>query len=224
MFVCSPALELTVAAALCGRCGAAGRLSWDTSLNASQVHSEWVARTFGLGLPPAAQASLGAMLDMSQDAANLLGFYRGYRGLWYKFQGDGLRSSPVNGQVLTPHGAGMPPSAAAELLHLYSPGVQRIYSNHSDPRTEVALLEFGQFALDYRLTNGRTLIEDMLQSPVEGLNLTRAMQARWAALEQALAPSGNYWNATAGALGLFVRQSTVQASRLATALGKLHAH
>ena len=75
----------------------------------------------------------------------------------------------------------MPAPLAQNLLDQYSSGLRAVYSNHSDPRSERSLLEWGVFPLNYTLTNGRTLIEDMALRPSEGLRTAISMRTMpWA--------------------------------------------
>ena len=151
----------------------------------------------------AAEAYVAAV---SEAAADLLALYRGYRGVWYKFQGDALRSTPVNNQQVGSGGCGMPAPLAHNLLSQYSPGVRSIYSNVTDSRTEAVLLEFGVFKLDHTLTNGRTLLEDMRLRPREGVNATLRMQAAWQGVRAALSvvAMGSFWETVDRELILFV--------------------
>ena len=77
--------------------------------------------------------------------------------------------------VLEKSGIGTVKAAAEELFGAvggYSPAVQRIYRNKTDPRTEAVLLEFGTLSPhSYTLTNGLTLAEDMVQRPKKGAPL-----------------------------------------------------
>ena len=202
-----------------------GSLAWDTTLTAEQIHEEWIHRTFGAVVKstPSVRETLHSILSTSETAADLLALYRGYRGVWYKFEtDDSLRPKPVNNQKLGADGAGMPTPLAHNLLSQYSPGVRSIYTNLSDPRAEAMLLEFGVFKLSYMLTNGRTLIEDMRLRPSEGVNATLRMQAAWNKLRAPLATMGNLWTSVSRELELFVTQAQLQEQRLHSALAKLH--
>ena len=196
-----------------------GRLSWNTSATTADIHSEWLRRTFGVGQASAAAAGIETILEMSERAADLLSLYRGYRGVWYKFEGDGLRSKPVNDQMLSKDGIGTPGDEAKELLGLYAPKLRAIYSNASHPLTQVGLLEFGNYKPSHQLTNGLTLLEDMKQRPVQGVNITVEMSRRWQAVRGAV--DDRYWTLTNTEIELFIRQAQLQNERLQTALGKL---
>jgi len=206
-----------------------GRLSWDTTLSASEIHAEFVRRTFGPSLPSAATKSILSVLSDSETAADDLAIYRGYRGVWYKFcdgshcTGAGLRSSPVNNQVLGPDGAGMPAALASNLLEQYSVGLRQVYSNYTDPRSEKSLLEFGVFPLNFTLTNGRSLIEDMRARPSEGLATAIAMRNEWAGRESDIraAVGDRFFETTAQELEEFVVIANEMVAHLKQALALL---
>ena len=208
-----------------------GRLSWDSNLTTAAIHEEFVSRSFGPTLSAAAKQTILSILADSSTAADDLGIYRGYRGLWYKFcegshcSGAGLRSKPVNNQVLTAAGAGMPAPLAQNLLDQYSSGLRAVYTNHSDPRSERSLLEWGVFPLNYTLTNGRTLIEDMALRPSEGLRTAISMRDKWLQVEAAVraAVGGAYYETTLRELEEFVVVATEMVEHLHAALALLHA-
>lgn len=208
---------------------ALGRLSWNTSLSTKIIHREFVERTFGTKFPAAATESILSILAASETAADDLSIYRGYRGVWYKFcagdhcAGAGLRSTPVNNQVLGPDGAGMPAPLAENLLEQYSDGLRKVYSNFSDPRSEKSLLEWGVFPLNHTLTNGRTLIEDMRMRPSSGLATAVAMRDEWSQAEAAVrsAVGDQFYETTARELEEFVVIAGEMVEHLKAALALL---
>ena len=208
---------------------ALGRLAWNTSLSTATVHAEFVARTFGAKLPAAAKESILSILAASETAADDLSIYRGYRGVWYKFcggdhcTGAGLRSTPVNNQVISASGAGMPPALAVNLLEQFSPGLRAVYSNYSDPRSEKSLLEWGVFPLNWTLTNGRTLLDDMRERPSNGLRTAIKMRDLWRGLQAAVqaAVGERFWTTTAAELEEFVIIAREMVAHLHAALALL---
>ena len=197
-----------------------GRLSWDTTATAADIHLEWAKRTFGADSPAVSgPANVTGILELSLSAADLLGIYRGYRGIWYKFAGDSLRSKPVNEQMVGSGGIGMPGKESGELLKLYAPKLQAIYGNASDPRTQAGLLEFGSYKPSHTLPSGISLLDDMKQRPVAGLNVTLQMMSLWQQLKGSV--DDRYWAVTATEMALFAQQAQLQNARLQTALAKL---
>ena len=201
-----------------------GRLAWNTSLGADEIYAEWIGRTFGVTLAQNARAALFSVLQLSETAANNLGLYHGFRGIWYETDGDKFRSpTSVNDMTIDKNGAGTPSSIASEALAEYSVGVAAIYRNASDPRCEKSLLDFGQFKWDHALTNGRTLIEDAALRPSEGLAQAGEMAATWRTLRTALVPAVGeaFWNVTQTQLDAFVVQAQAQLNSTRSKLAKI---
>ena len=102
--------------------------------------------------------------------------------------------------------------------------MQRLYRNHTDPRTEAVLLEVGTFELDYTLTNGKTIAEDMVARPKLGAQQAAALVTSWQSIERGVfSMSGGpaYFNTTLVNLEAFVVQATGQSARIAKAVGKI---
>eukprot|EP00937_MAST-01D_sp_MAST-1D-sp2_P007141 g7141.t1 len=209
-----------------------GRLAWDTDLEPNAIYAEWLARTFGPALAPAtaAGAKLLALLRLSEGAANDLGLYHGYRGIWYETSGDKFRSpTSVNSMTIDSHGAGTPSHIADEAMGEYSKGVQAVYKNYSDPRSELALLEWAQFPWSHVLANGkskgRTLIEDAALRPSEGAAAAAQMAALWGdgAVRAAVvgAVGTAYYDTTAAQLAAFVAQAQAQVASVRAKLSKI---
>ena len=204
-----------------------GRLAWNTSLSADEVYAEWIGRTFGPALAQDARAAIRAVLLLSERAADNLGLYHGFRGVWYETRpgaGDRFRSpTSVNDMTIDKDGAGTPASIAGEALAEYSAGVAAVYRNLSDPRCEKCLLDFAQLRWDHRLANGRTLIEDAALRPSDGLAQAQRMAATWRGLRAAVAPAVGdaFWNVTQAQLDEFVAQAQAQLNSTRGRLAKI---
>ena len=152
-----------------------------------------------------------------------------YRGVWYEFEADGSFRSPNSVKhVLEKSGIGTVKAAAEELFGAvggYSPAVQQIYRNKTDPRTEAVLLEFGTLSPhSYTLTNGLTLAEDMVQRPKKGAQGAQALAHGWAALASAVSSMEGgpaYYNTTAISLQAYAQEAAQQATKIAVAVGKM---
>ena len=103
-------------------------------------------------------------------------------------------------------------------------GLRAVYSNYSDPRSEKSLLEWGVFPLNYTLTNGRTLLDDMHQRPSEGLSTAIKMRDMWNATKATVsaAVGDRFWTTTASELEEFVVVAAEMRDRLHAALALLH--
>jgi alpha-glucuronidase len=207
-----------------------GRLGWNTSMTKDDIYQEWLGLTFATmdeGHKPAATATMRKMLLSSEKIATLLGIYHGYRGVWYELEGDGSFRSPNSVKhVLTHDGIGTVETAANELFEKtgYSPAVQKLYKNHTDPRTEEVLLEFGTFKPSYRLSNGKTLVEDMIDRPKQGAQDAAALVTAWQGIESSVRTIDGghaYFNQTLMELQAFAVQATQQSAKIAVAVGKI---
>ena len=209
-----------------------GRLAWDATLTPDQIYKEWILRTFGAQLPVAAQHTVHELLRLSEEPATQLGIYHGYRGVWYEngkasAGQEGLFESPTSvDQIINRRHVGTTRRLARQAFDAYSPGVQAIYSNYSDPRTEAVLLEWGLFEYNYTLTNGRTILEDMAKRPVDGLNTAQALLSSWkgdATSTAVKAAVGEVFHSTvASQLQAFVTLAQAQVKSLHGKLAKLH--
>ena len=112
------------------------------------------------------------------------------------------------------------------LQDAYSPGVQKIYSNYSDPRTEAILLEWGLFEYNYTLMNGRTIMEDMAKRPVDGLTTVQQLVSSWNSDETSAAVKAAvgkvYYSTVASQLEVFATLAQTQVKSLHSKLAKLH--
>ena len=85
-------------------------------------------------------------------------------------------------------------------------------------------LEFNVYNLDYTLqSNGRTIKQDMVMRPVEGVNLTQQIVQQWLSLQNRVVNTSGfgYFNTTLAQLQAFVVAGQQQAVRVAKAVGKL---
>jgi hypothetical protein len=139
---------------------------------------------------------------------------------------DGKFRSPesVNDMVIGSKRMGTPSSMAKELLDEFAPGLRAVYTNKTDPRAEMNLLEFGEYDWSYKLTNGRSIAEDMVARPAEGLVAAQQMVADWEAAHAAvLAAVGEpYYNYTLVQLQAFAASAETQVATVRTAVSHLH--
>ena len=137
-----------------------GRLAWNPDLSVDEIYTEWIRLTFGND--PDLLDNIKAILLLSDDVTRKLYMYRGYRGIWIDTGEDNL----VQGK--TPHtvsreGIGVTsPELRKRLLDQYAPGLRRIYGDRI--RCEQFLPYFNFVDYDYRLSNGRTVIQDIYAS------------------------------------------------------------
>eukprot|EP01043_Picozoa_sp_COSAG02_P022672 COSAG02_NODE_1185_length_14007_cov_52.908398_7_plen_982_part_00 len=209
-----------------------GRLAWDATLSPDQIYAEFIERTFGTQMPPHATSALQHLLTVSEEPATQLGIYHGYRGVWYEngkasAGQEGTFESPTSvKQIINRRYVGTTKELARQAFDAYSPGVQEIYSNYTDSRTEAVLLEWGLFEYNYTLTNGRTILEDMMQRPVEGATGAQRLLSDWtapntaAAVKQAVGKE--FYDTVTTELEGFVQLAQTQVHSVHSKLAKLH--
>jgi len=156
-----------------------GRMAWNPDLSLHQVYEEWIKQTFGND--PQVEKIITNILFMSDDVARKLYMYRGYRGIWID-RGDELMVENKTPYSISPEGIGpLSPGLQQRLLAQYSPGLQEIYG---DPlRGEEFLSAFHFRPHDYRLSIGRTLIQDVYGNMEEAVELATSMADLWRTLD-----------------------------------------
>ncbi|HEY1662625.1 MAG TPA: LamG-like jellyroll fold domain-containing protein [Verrucomicrobiae bacterium] len=162
---------------------ALGRLAWHPDLTPTQIQSEWIGMTFG---PQSTAApAVDHLLAGSDKIADDLMLYHGYRGVWVILRGGGLRTKLPYPQQITPEGIGGD-GAGTGLSAAYAPGVRAYYENMTN--NEDLLLFFHFLPYDYKLTNGRTLAEDMNDRLSDGVAGAQAMLDEWRSVDGKIDP------------------------------------
>ena len=156
-----------------------GRLAWNPDRSLEEVYNEWIIQTFGDD--PVVIDTVNRILFMSDDVARKLYIYRGYRGIWID-KGDELMVENKTPYAINQDGIGpASPKLAKRILAQYSPGLREIYG---DPlRGEEFLSSFHIRGHDFRLSIGRTLIEDVYGGMEEAVQLSEQMVRLWKTLE-----------------------------------------
>ncbi|MCH2212669.1 MAG: right-handed parallel beta-helix repeat-containing protein [Fuerstiella sp.] len=156
-----------------------GRLAWNPDRTVDEIYTEWIQQTFGHD--PEVVDIIRDILLISDDAARKLYMYRGYRGIWIDKGDVGLveRKLPY---VINRHGIGPTSSRLQQrVLSQYSAGLRDVFA---DPlRSEEYLSAFHFKRHDYRLSIGRTLIEDVYGGMEEAVDLAAKMVRLWSGLE-----------------------------------------
>ena len=156
-----------------------GRLAWNPDRSLDEVYTEWIVQTFGDD--PVVIDTVKRILFMSDDVARKLYMYRGYRGIWID-KGDELMVENKTPYAINRDGIGpASPKLAKRILAQYAPGLRQIYG---DPlRGEEFLSSFHIRGHDYRLSIGRTLIEDVYGGMEEAVRIAEQMAELWKGLE-----------------------------------------
>ncbi|MHC4298258.1 MAG: alpha-glucuronidase family glycosyl hydrolase [Planctomycetota bacterium] len=156
-----------------------GRLAWNPDRSLDEIYNEWIIQTFGSD--PQVVDTINRILLLSDDVARKLYIYRGYRGIWID-KGDEKMVENKTPYVINRRGMGpASPELANRLLEQYAPGLRDVYG---DPlRGEEFLSSFHFRDHDYRLSIGRTLIEDVYGGMDEAVQIAGQMVGLWKTLE-----------------------------------------
>ena len=152
-----------------------GRVAWNPDLSVDQVYTEWIRMTFGDD--PDVLDSIKTILFLSDDVTRKLYTYRGYRGIWI----DTSEGNMVQGK--TPHtfsskGIGVTsPDLQERILDQYAPGLRAIYGDHIKGEDFLPYFHFVDY--DYRLSNGRTVIQGIYANLDEAVQGAEEMCEIW---------------------------------------------
>lgn len=160
-----------------------GRVAWNPDLTVDEIYTEWIRQTFGND--EQVVETIKNILLISDDAARKSYIYRGYRGVWLGF--DEFLVENKTPYAINRKGIGpATPILKKRLLDQYNPGLREIYG---DPlRGEEFLSSFHFLPYDYRLSTGRTLIEDIYGNSAEAIELGNTMAKLWKSLEGKIDP------------------------------------
>ncbi len=160
-----------------------GRLAWNPDLTLDEIYTEWIQLTFGNDKQVV--ETIKNILLISDDAARKTYMYRGYRGIWIGF--DDFLVEDKTPYAINNNGIGpATPALKKRLLDQYNPGLREIYG---DPlRGEEFLSSFHFLPYDYRLSIGRSLIEDIYGNAAEAIELGKTMAKLWKSLEGKIDP------------------------------------
>ncbi|MHC4464109.1 MAG: glycosyl hydrolase family 28-related protein, partial [Planctomycetota bacterium] len=140
-----------------------------------EIYNEWIVQTFGND--PVVIDTVNRILFMSDDVARKLYMYRGYRGIWID-KGDEKMVEDKTPYAINHDGIGpASPKLQKRILAQYAPGLREVYG---DPlRGEEFLSSFHFKGHDYRLSIGRTLIEDVYGGMEEAVQIATQMAELW---------------------------------------------
>ncbi|MCK5468921.1 MAG: right-handed parallel beta-helix repeat-containing protein, partial [Cyclobacteriaceae bacterium] len=156
-----------------------GRLAWNPDRSLNEIYTEWISQTFGND--PEVVETIKNILFLSDDVARKLYMYRGYRGIWID-RGDEFMVESKTPYSINQNGIG-PSSQELQkrLLKQYPQGLRQVYGDAL--RGEEFLSAFHFKSHDYRLSIGRTLIQDVYGGMEEAVQLSTTMANLWKSLE-----------------------------------------
>lgn len=156
-----------------------GRLAWNPHLTVDQIYTEWIRLTFGDD--PDVLDKIRAILLLSDDVTRKLHMYRGYRGIWIDTSADNLVQGKTP-HTVTHEGIGVTrPELRERLLNQYAPGLRAVYGDRIKGEEFLPYFDFVDY--DYRLSNGRTVIQDIYANLDEAVQGAQEMCEIWKKLE-----------------------------------------
>jgi len=157
-----------------------GRLAWNPDRTVDEIYTEWITQTFGDD--PEVIDTVKTILFLSDDVTRKMYNYRGYRGIWLD---TGDEEDLVQDKTThTVNRKGMGPRSAKlqkRTLAQYSPGLREVYGDRM--RGEEFLTSFHFVPHDYRLSIGRTLIQDFYENMNEAAQLAAQLPEMWKRIE-----------------------------------------
>jgi alpha-glucuronidase len=152
-----------------------GRLAWNPDLSVDEIYTEWIRQTFGDD--PDLLNNIKAILLLSDDVTRKLYMYRGYRGIWIDTGDDGMVENKTP-HTVSRRGIGVTtPELRKRLLAQYAPGLREIYGDRIKGEQFLPYFHFADY--DYRLSNGRTVIQDIYANLDEAVKGAEKMPRIW---------------------------------------------
>ena len=191
-----------------------GRLAWNPDRSLEEVYNEWIVQTFGND--PVVIDTVNRILFMSDDVARKLYMYRGYRGIWIDKGDPKLVENKMPYTINRDKIGPTTPELQERILAQYSPGLREIYG---DPlRSEEFFSAFHTRGYDYRLSIGRTLIEDIYGGMEEAVEISKQMAELWKGLKGKI--DDHQFEHTLNALVGFIKSSQSTRDRTVAAFEK----
>ena len=170
-----------------------GRMAWDPKLTARQVTEEWIAQTFGND--PAVLKPLAGMMLASRHVYEKYNAPLGIGwmvtpGRHYGPSVDGYEYMKWGTYHRADHKAiGVDrTSKGTGLTSQYHPYLDALYSDKTTCPEEL-LLFFHRLPYDWRLKNGKTLIQHIYDTHFEGVEDVQGFLSTWEALKEFLPTS-----------------------------------
>ena len=145
-----------------------GRLFWNPDRSVDEIYTEWITQTFGDD--PEVLDAIRTILLLSDDVTRKLYMYRGYRGIWIDTGDDEDMVQDKTTHTINRKGIGVKsPELQRRTLAQYAPGLREVYGDRM--KGEEFLTSFHFVEHDYRLSIGRTVIQDFYANLDEAVQL-----------------------------------------------------
>jgi len=157
-----------------------GRLAWNPDRTVDEIYTEWITQTFGDDAEVI--DTVKTILFLSDDVTRKMYNYRGYRGVWLDTRDKEDLIQDKTSHIVNRVGIG-PRSAKLQkrTLAQYSPGLCEVYGDRM--KGEEFLTSFHFVPHDYRLSIGRTLIQDFYENMNEAAQLAAQLPEMWKRIE-----------------------------------------
>lgn len=156
-----------------------GRLVWNPDLSVDEIYNEWIGLTYGPD--PEVHKRVKDILFISDDVLKNQYIYRGYRGVWFDTSEDDLVENKTT-HIMTKDGLGILSSEAEQkVLNQYSPELREIFNDSLKGEEFLPYFHFVKY--DYKLSNGRTLIQDLFMNLDDAVTGAMTMLEEWEKLE-----------------------------------------
>lgn len=190
-----------------------GRMAWDPSLGSEEIAREWAAQTFGND-PVVIDTAVSMMMRSREAVVD----YTGPLGLAHLFAtGHHYGPGPWVSDLARPEwnpvyyhradrqGIGFDRTrTGSNAVAQYAPSVAKRYANPKTTPIE-DLLWFHHLPWDYKMSDGKTLWEEMARRYDRGVSEVRAMRAQWATVKSRV--DAERWEKTDAFLGVQQREA-----------------
>jgi alpha-glucuronidase len=157
-----------------------GRLSWNPDRSVDEIYTEWITQTFGDD--PEVLDTLKTILLLSDDVTRKLYMYRGYRGIWIDTGDDEDMVQDKTTHTINRKGIGVKsPKLQRRTLAQYASGLREVYGDRK--KGEEFLTSFHFVDHHYRLSIGRTVIQDFYANLDEAVQLAEQLPEIWKRIE-----------------------------------------
>jgi len=193
-----------------------GRLAWNPDRTVDEIYTEWITQTFGRD--PEVLDTVKTILLISDDVARKMYNYRGYRGIWLDTGDEEDLVQDKTTHMVSRKGIGpRTDQLQRRTLAQYSLGLREVYGDRM--RGEEFLTSFHFVDHDYRLSIGRTVIQDFYENMNEAVQLARQLPRMWKRIQTRI--DERRFAYTLNVLEDFARDAEDQRDEMWEAFGKV---
>lgn len=160
-----------------------GRLVWNSNLNADQIAEEWIRMTYG-----ADTAVISIIKSMLIGSWQTFEKYTEYRGTCFMCDANHYDPNPARAEAISYHHADATgfgynrTRTGTDYVDQYYPPVADLYNNISTCPEEM-LLWYNFVNYTYRLSSGKTAIQDLYDRHFDGVTEVQGLINSWTSLQ-----------------------------------------